>query len=72
MAWLIEIFFGEWKCVVFHLLPNKNNWLIVCQKHTVTGRIRGYVDMGIGKPLYSLEHDVILGHIQNYGKESVN
>ena len=72
MACLIEIFFGEWECVVFHLLPTKNNWLIVCHKHTITGRVRGYVDMGIGKPLYRLERDVILSHIHNYGKSAAN
>jgi hypothetical protein len=67
MRFLIELFFGEWECVVMHLVPNKANWLIVCHKHSVTGRVKGYVDMG-SRPFYQLEHSVVKSHIQEYGK----
>lgn len=66
MKWLIEQFLGEWECVVMHLVPTGNNWLIVCHKHSLTGRVKGYVDMG-KRPLYQLEEKVVLEHIKNYG-----
>lgn len=69
MNWLIEQFFGRWECVVTHLVPNRAQWLIVCHRHTVTGRVKGYVDMG-KRPFYELEEKVVLEHIQKYGSSN--
>lgn len=68
MSWLIELFFGKWECVLFKLVSDKSGWLIVCHKHSVTGRTKGYVDMNGKRPLYILEQDVVDGHIKEYSK----
>lgn len=69
MKWLIEQFFGHWECVVAHDVGNEEAWILVCHKHTVTGRVKGYVDMG-RYPVHQLEKNVVLGHIKKYGKSN--
>lgn len=60
MYWLIELFFGEWECVVAKQVTDR--LFIVCHKHTVTSRIKGYGDWGNGQ-FTTLEKDVVQMHI---------
>ena len=66
MKSIIEVFFGEWECVVSHPVIEIGA-LIVCHKHSITGRVKGYVDRP-GKPRYTLTQEVAEEHTRNYGK----
>ena len=66
-ASLIEYFFGEWVCVVAAVPDSRFDVLIVCHKHTVTGRVKGYVSTS--KNRHTLETKVVLEHIATYGTE---
>lgn len=70
MKWLIEQFFGKWECLVVEVRES-SGWVIVCHKHTVTGRVKGYVDMG-RYPFYELEEQVVLEHIEKYGTSELS
>ena len=68
MIWLFEKLFGKWECVVSHVVPTGQNWIIVCHKHSITGRVKGYIDMG-RRPFYTLKKELVLQHIRNYGEK---
>ena len=67
LKWIIELFYGKWVCVVAQ--PTLKNRLIVCHKHSVTGRVRGYVDFGPFRQnrFYRLEEQVVRQHIARFG-----
>ena len=65
----LELFLGEWECVVATLAKGSNTAFIVCHKHTVTKRVKGYVDFG-GVNHYPLETHVVHEHIATYGKKA--
>lgn len=66
MKKLIELFFGEWECVVAEPIGTKG-WLLVCHRHTITGRASGYLDKVDGG-IVSIEPSVALEHINRYSK----
>lgn len=67
IASIIEYFFGEWVCVIAAVPDSRFDILIVCHKHTVTGRVKGYVCNG--KDRYILETKVVREHIATYGRQ---
>lgn len=62
---LFERCFGNWECVVSHTPDPRYNILIVCHKHSVTGRVKGYVSTATN--IHILRKHVVLGHIKEYG-----
>lgn len=67
MKWLIEAFFGKWETVMYKVVPTKNYWLVVVARHSITGRVRGYVDMG-KRPFYELSEENAKAHLEEYEK----
>ena len=66
---LIELFFGKWECVVAEVPDHRYGVLIVCHKHTVTGRVTGYVSLENGT-VHHLEPEVVRQHIKTYGSKA--
>ena len=67
---LVEYFFGEWVCVVSALAKGSDDLLIVCHQHSVTKRVKGYVDSPRYTQKHPLETHVVHEHIAKYGNKS--